>query len=229
MSVAARRGFTLLEALLVIALLSVLAAVVWPDFAAARRSEQLGESAGRIKALLAMSRAQAMNEARTYRVRIRTDGTLNVRVQRDALLAPHTYIKVRDTWATLEFLLPDVWVAALQPLPEGPPPILIEDDEIEFPDELEEDPDPISDFDAPFDIFFAPDGTSGSARWVLRDADGRGLMMTLDGRLGRVTIEPVDPLEKGEIERPEKLDQPDEDEVDEESLPDLEDLRIGNR
>ena len=42
-------------------------------------------------------------------------------------------------------------------------------------------------------------------RWVLRDAAGRGVLMTLDGRLGRVQVENVESVKAADNARPPKL------------------------
>lgn len=216
-----RNAFTLLEVLLVVLLLALLAAFTWPEFSRAGRAEELDESARRIKTLTQMCRAQAMNESRRYRLTFRLDGTVKVTRQRDPILAPHEYHKFRDPWANMAFLLEHVWVEAVLPLPEGPAPILIEDELVEFEDYDDEDPIPVTDLEREMELNFEPDGTSNSARWVLRDADGRGLEMMLDGRLGRVQIELVGRLEPDAAERPEPLED-DEDQEYEEDLDPLE-------
>jgi hypothetical protein len=167
-------------------------------------AEQLDQSAQRVRALVAIARAEAMNDARRYRVVFRTDGSVRVQRQRDPLAAPHEYVDVPRGWANQEFLLREVWVAAYQPLPLGPAPIRVEDRYIEFT-EYEDDPAPIDSFDDHQVIDFEPDGRSSSARWVLRDGTGRGVLMLLDGRLGRVSIEAAKRVAPGELDRPAKL------------------------
>lgn len=217
-----RHAFTLLEVMLVVMLLALLAAVAWPEFSRASRSEELDESGRRIKSLVQMCRAQAMNETRRYRVTFRLDGTLKVTRQRDPLLAPHEFHKFREPWASGPFLLEHVWVEGVLPLPEGPPPLLVEDDLVEFDEEFDEEPTLVTELEREFELNFEPDGTSNSARWVLREEDGRGLQMTLDGRLGRVQIEMVERLDSDQVERPEALEEDDQDEQYEEDLEPLE-------
>ncbi len=214
-----RNAFTLLEVLMVVALLGLVAAIAWPDFWRARRSEELDESARRMKTLVQMCRAEAMNESRRYRLTFRLDGTIKVTRQHDPILAPHEYFKFRRPWANVPFLLEHVWVEALLALPEGPPPIDVEDELLEF-DEFDNEPIAVTDLEREFELDFEPDGISDSLRWILRDDDGRGVEMTLDGRLGRVRIEPVERLTDG-AERPEPLEE-DEDEEFEEEQPELE-------
>lgn len=214
------RGFTLLELLLAITLLGILVAFAWPSFSSVQRSEHLGESARRMSAMVAMCRAEAMNEGCRYRVKIRLDGSVRVQRQLDPIIAPHRYVTVRAGWMQTHPLLDDVWVERVQILPEGPPPILIVDDLLEFP-EMEIDPLPIEELDEALSIDFEPDGSCNSLRWVLRDERGRGLLMTLDGRLGRVTIEEWESVQPEDLVRPEPL--PDDEEEEEDY--DLEDYR----
>ncbi len=196
-----RAAFTLLEILVVIAILAVLMALSLPNLWSTFAAEQLPESAARLKSLIAMCRAQAMNDARNYRVRFLPDGTLKVERQVDAVYAPHVYLPVTDQWARQPILLEDVWVSEILSLPEGPPPIDIEDDLVEF-DEMIEEPVPVRELDEPLVITFLPDGLSGSAEWTLRDRFGRGLIVTLDGRLGSVKIKPAEGVSPDELERP---------------------------
>jgi hypothetical protein len=211
--------------LIVVLLLATLTALAWPGFSQARRSEELGESARRVKTLVQMCRARAMNESRRYRVTIRTDGSLKITRQRDPILAPHEYYRFRDSWANMPFLLEHVWVAAVLPLPEGPPPILVEDELVEFEDFDDEEPIAVAELEYELELDFEPDGTGSSALWVLRDEDGRGLEMTLDGRLGRIRSEPVERLDPDNVERPEPLEDRDEDQEYEEDQGELEERR----
>ena len=225
-AVRSQRAFTLLEMLMVVAIIGVLAAMLWPDFLRFSQSRQLDESADRLRTLIGLVRAHAMNEARSYRLLIRQDGTLRLERQLDAVLAPETFVRVRSPWARIGVLQPDVWIESVTPLPEGPAPIEIVDDQIEFP-ELDEEVIAVEELDEPQVIEFRPDGTSDSLRWTLRAADGRGVVMTLDGRLGRVTIEPAERVDPQELRRPEPIEEePSElDQMSEQEL--LDELRSG--
>ncbi len=211
-------GFTLLEMLLVISLLGIVVAFAWPDFSAATRAERLQESARRMEALVSMCRAEAMNESRRYRIMVRPDGSVRTMSQLDGIKAPHVYTKVHAGWAMTEVLLDDVWVAAVQELPEGPPPIRIVDEHLQFP-ETKVEPIAIEEFEQDVTIDFEPDGSSNSLRWVLRDIQGRALLITLDGRLGRMTVEGWEPIPPEEVQRPKSVE---EDETEEPKLEDFE-------
>ncbi len=202
----AARAFSLLELLMVIALLGLIAFVAFPDFQDASRSDRLEESARRFESLLAMCRAEAMNESRTYRIEVNNDGSLWTTAQVDPLTRPSAYEKVKAPWALTEVLLDEVWVEAVQPLPEGPPPIRIVDEKLEFP-KVEAELTKVEELETPAALEFTPDGKTRSARWLLRHADGGGLMLTLDGRLGKLNIESVDKLALSDVKRPEPVDQ----------------------
>lgn len=199
-----RCGFTLVEVLLVIVLVGVLAGVILSNLSGTASAENLRESAVRMEALVSMCRAQAMNESRMYRMQIRQDGTVQVRAQRDAILAPNEFVEVTEQWARLDFTLDTVWVDRVQRMPDGPAPVLIDDDVIEFTN-LDTQPESVTEFDEPIQLDFSPDGSASSLRWILRDANGRGVQMTFDGRLGRIASEPAETLLPGDLQRPEKL------------------------
>ncbi len=208
------RAFTLLEMLLVIALLSAVVAFAWPSLGGAAQGERLLESGRRVRALVAMCRAEAMNQGVRYRLKIRRDGTLRVQRQAHPVRAPHLYAAPRADWvASHVALFEDVWVESVQLLPEGPPPIRIIDEKLEFP-ELEFELVPVEELDPPLALDFEPDGTSPSLRCILRDRDGFALLVTIDGRLGRVTVGDWPKISRDELRVPEPLD-PEEDPDDE--------------
>ncbi len=200
-----RGAFTLLEVMLVITIIGVIAAFAWPDFQAASQSEQLTESARRMQAVLAMCRAEAMNTARRHRIEFEIDGTIRIERQLDPMWAPHIYDRVREGWAMVQILSDDVWVSDLEVLAEGPPPIQIIDDNLELPD-TEIDPLPIEEYDLAVAVDIEPDGSCPSVRWVLRDETGRGLLCTLDGRLGRMVFESWERLSEDDVLRPEPVE-----------------------
>ncbi len=203
---AARSGFTLLELLLVMALIVLIVALVVPEFTTRSEREQLHEAARRFQALASMCRAEAMNEARRYRVTFRLDGTVRIERQLDPIKAPHIFEPVPESWAGTAVLPEDVWVEAIQIMPQGPPPIRIIDEELEFP-EMEIEPLLLEEFERDVYLDFPPDGSCSSLRWILRDAGGRALLLTLDGRLGRVSVEPWPALPEEDVYRPEPLEE----------------------
>jgi Tfp pilus assembly protein FimT len=194
---------TLIELLLVISILAMLAVFTWPTFEATAQHEQLSESVRRLKTLVAMCRAEAMSDMRCYRITFRQDGSMKLRQQLDPIAHPEVFIPVQKDWANLAFLLEDVWIESICPLPDGPPPVQVQDELMVFEDmQRDFEPIEIEKFDHPIDITFSPDGTSKSLRWTMRDQTGRAFQMTLDGRLGRVAIEDVASLKPDDVERP---------------------------
>jgi prepilin-type N-terminal cleavage/methylation domain-containing protein len=196
-----RRGFTLLELLLTLVLFGVLLAFAWPEVSGVAAAEKLRESATRLRGLIARCRAEAMRETLRYRIRVLPDGSLAFERQRDAITAPHEYIAPPDSWARTQILQEGVWVEAVQILPEGPPPIMIIDEQLQFP-EMDFRPVAVSELETPAELYFNPSGMSNSARFLLRDMRGRALLVTVDGRLGRVTTEDYTAQSAEEVHRP---------------------------
>lgn len=184
-----RLGFTLLEVILVVFLFGLLVMIALPSLDTTSTSNQLEESVRRMQSLVALCRASAMNDSLTYRVTFERDGIVSLQRQLDPLLAPNQFVDVPPNWFNMDIVLPNVWVSEVQPLPDGPAPIIVEDDEINFDPNLVVEPTPIDQFETSPTLDFEPDGSCPSFRWILRDKSGRGVMMTLDGRLGRIAIE----------------------------------------
>lgn len=198
-------GFTLIEVVLVIAIIGLIAAFVLPEVTGTSEYERLVESGRRFRAMVVMCRAEAMNETRPHRIEFWPDGTIEIKRQADPIIAPHLYIPIKASWARTPVLMENVWVSAVQVLPEGPPPIRIIDDQLEFP-EMEFEPLPIEELVDPVVLEFGPDGSSHSMRWVLCDPSGTRKLLTLDGRLGRVNIEDMDRLPEDDVIRPEPIE-----------------------
>lgn len=70
---AARRGFTLFEVIVVMAVLLLLAAVILPSLSAFRGDTRQRAGADVVRGELAVARARAMEEGKPYRVAISTD------------------------------------------------------------------------------------------------------------------------------------------------------------
>lgn len=203
---AARRAFTLIEVLVTLVLIGVLATVLWINVSATQHAEDLPESARRMKGMISMCRAQAMGEGRRYRLRVHRDGTLDVTRQLDPLIAPHLNGVIRADWANIEMLIGDVWIESVQPMPEGPPPLNVEDDKLDLTKYDEGEPTPVAEMERALEIWFEPDGTSSSVRWTLRHVEGSGIRMLLDGRLGRITADSADWANaRGRPQRPEPI------------------------
>ncbi|MFO0840350.1 MAG: type II secretion system protein [Phycisphaerae bacterium] len=206
---AAHHGFTLIEVLIVIVLIGLLYALIAPTFDTENRGGQLDETERRFRSVLAMARAEAMNQAARYRLSIRQDGRLDVLRQQDPIESPDTYVPVTADWAALPSELQHAWVESVALLPGGPPPVIADKDQTEFEiadlDTYEVTLVAVTDLEAPLNLDFEPDGSSASARWVLRDSRGVGVQMTLDGRIGRLEIADVPALPASEIVRPKPV------------------------
>jgi prepilin-type N-terminal cleavage/methylation domain-containing protein len=201
------RAFTLIEVLLSLVILSVVVSVFWMSYDGMRHQEDLPESVRRIRSAVAMCRAKAMEEGRRYRMRIHRDGTIDLTRQLDPMIAPHLFGHIRNDWAYEALLLDDVWVESVQPMPDGPPPIGVVDDQLELTKYDIEEPIAVGELEAPLEIWFEPDGTSTSARWTLRHAAGPAIRMLLDGRVGRITTDQPPETDKDDRkpERPQAI------------------------
>ncbi|HRX83576.1 MAG TPA: prepilin-type N-terminal cleavage/methylation domain-containing protein [Phycisphaerae bacterium] len=106
-------AFTLLEILLVLGLLAILSAFVMPAMISAVERERLPESARQLRALIQLTRANAMYEGRRYRIRFPREDEIDgqgtqiqplVEVERDPLTAPEEFTPVLASWAQDETL-----------------------------------------------------------------------------------------------------------------------------
>lgn len=190
-----RRGFTLFELILTLFLLGLLASILWTNLEETRHSQDLPESVLRMKSAIAMCRAEAMRDGRRYRLRVHRDGTLDITRQLDPIAAPHLCSRLQADWAQAALLLGDVWIESVQPMPEGPPPVGVEDDALELTKFDIGTPTAVGEMERPFEFWFEPDGTSTSARWTVRHVRSNGVRMLLDGRVGRITTDEPPKLE----------------------------------
>lgn len=85
-----RRGFTLLELLLVLALLAALAAFIWPALEGPLASQRLRRAAEQVRAQLIRTRTKAITTGETFSFRYQPDGAgfrIEARTENEALLA----------------------------------------------------------------------------------------------------------------------------------------------
>ncbi len=110
-------GFTLLELLLVIALLVILTGIVLPSFWGSLRAEALPTSARDLRSLIYVTRANAMLDGLRYRIRFPEPGEMDdstreyqplVEVESLPIEAPGRYEEVRASWARDAVLDPNV-------------------------------------------------------------------------------------------------------------------------
>lgn len=111
-----RRGFTLLEVLLALALFVILAAMAWPLMQAQIVAAELPESASRVRSLLYMTRSSAMLEHRRHRIRFMPDEQQPViEIEPDPIVEPGLFIPVDYAWAEEPALLADIEVHRVLP------------------------------------------------------------------------------------------------------------------
>lgn len=119
-----RASFTLIEVVLVIALLAVIVAFAYPELGSELKRRSLVESADRLRSLIVRAHAQAMLESRQYRIEFpgtpNPDDpnaeeaidvpleTLQPRLlrQEDPLESPHMFVDYEAHWAPREVLMP---------------------------------------------------------------------------------------------------------------------------
>ncbi|MBI5765434.1 MAG: prepilin-type N-terminal cleavage/methylation domain-containing protein [Planctomycetes bacterium] len=110
------RGFTLLEVLLVVFLLSLLAVAAWPAMHARLSSSQLPESADRFRSLMYLSRAHAMMEQRRVRIRFELgEQHPFVEVEPDPIFQPGRFVLIEEDWALEPAILEGVHVHSVIP------------------------------------------------------------------------------------------------------------------
>jgi len=98
------RAFTLFELLLVIVLLSILAAVVWSGLGGHEQA-QLNSMAGQVSAMLSYARSAAMNTGRIHRCVFADGGSrMWIESQADPVERPSEFEKVKADWAQLNLI-----------------------------------------------------------------------------------------------------------------------------
>lgn len=190
-------GFTLLEVLLVIALLGLVAAAVVPNLLGQLVGERLPKSAKQLRSLVQLTRANAMLDGKRYRIRFPRENELDgddneqgvqpiIEREDDPFRAPDVYVRVNALWARGETLLRGVWcVKARMGKPTVEQLIANFDDVRADLNEDEQEADTFTqnsmeDFDPDYPpLIIEPDGTSEWMTFVVaeapRDADGAAL------------------------------------------------------
>ncbi len=178
-------AFTLLEVLLVIGILAVLAGLVMPRLFEGYERRRLESSAQSMRALLQMTRANAMIDGMRYRIRFpredEIDGTGGseqplVEIERDPLDHPEEFDRVRASWAEEATLAADIRCVKVR---LGKPTVEVllgeVDEEQQQLDQMQEQAKQKQSKEEKFDKDFPPllfeaDGTSDWATFVLTDA-----------------------------------------------------------
>jgi len=204
-----RRGFTLIEVVLVIALLVVLAAFAFPELGRELERRSLVESADRLRSLIVMAHAKAAQENRQYRIEFpgtpdpndpNAEDAIDVPVetlqplvlrQEDPLEHPDEFVEHDAPWLRHEVLLQGTRCVAALP---GRPSFEIDSSRPIAGPSISEDE--VARF-VPLTLY--PDGTCDWVTFVLTDLPPdievqpehapRILNVIVDGRTGQVWIQ----------------------------------------
>ncbi len=139
--VSPRRGFTLVEVLLVIGLMAVLAWFVVPVFTGELERRRLQQSIDQLQTVIHLTRAHAMNDGKRYRIRWseeedyeeaeETGLTLQpvIEVEKDPIDEPGEFVEVQELWAIGDTLYAGIQCAEVR---LGRPQELEEEEEEEL-------------------------------------------------------------------------------------------------
>lgn len=109
-------AFTILEILLVLALLVILTGLAWPVLENQITASEMPESAGKMRDLLFLARSEAALEHRPCRIRFEQGQQQpHIEYEPDPILRPDEWEPVRASWAQDFVLLGDVQVNEIRP------------------------------------------------------------------------------------------------------------------
>lgn len=171
-----RHGFTLLEVTLVLAVIVLLAALVYPSIEAMYGNVRLEAAADQVRGRWAEARAKAIEEGRAYRFATQPDGQYKI--------APDT----ADNWGG------NGDTTAGDANDTDSPSLVIEEtlpDGIKFSDESNS-----ADSSGPWQssLKFLPDGTASADKAITLQAEGvRGVRLRIRALTGAVTTETIEP------------------------------------
>lgn len=95
-----RRGFSLIEMLLVIALIVALAGILLPNFSGRRETEQLRSAARQLETLITLTRNNAMLTACRHQLAVSADGRrVVVEWEKDPLEQAGVFVAIKADWA----------------------------------------------------------------------------------------------------------------------------------
>jgi len=179
------RGVTLLELLLVLALLAAVSALAWPSLERPLANQRLRKAADLVRAQWATARVEAMESGEAVLFRY-TPGGNRYLLQLAAAAAadPSTWdaqaasadtTTAADDFNPMPGLLPEgvSFVGAEQVVAPGQQDL------------------PAGSTQACSDLLFQPDGTTSDARLVLMNQNGSTIELSLRGMTGVTTIGPV--------------------------------------
>lgn len=200
-AVARRRGFTLLEILLVLMLMIAVWAIVWPALDKPMAAERLRASADQLRSELTRGRVAAMRTGRAHVLSVDlTTGRFT--------LAPADGITPTSTTAPVAATSPTMSVVAPpgRTLPDGirltellavddvtPPPAVAQqqpptETQVATGPAASGSPTTTAMTSPPSSIFFHPDGSTSSARITLANQHGVSLLLELRGLTGATRV-----------------------------------------
>lgn len=183
----AARGLTLIEIILVLAILAVMAAFAWPLLTRSFEAQRLRAASDLVRARLVRARVEAIDSGAQTQFRYTIDGR-RFTISRDGCVNDATTLggeptvesSSRRSTDRLSGELPEgITFAAPQPnsplAGDTPPP---------------EDAAPLEDGETGWaePVFFQPDGTTSTATVRLKNKNGRCLELTLRGMTGVVLV-----------------------------------------
>ena len=189
-------GFTLIEVILSIALLTLLFGLAMMNYFSWASSRKLDEGRARVEALVRLCRAESCNLGKRIELAMNEDGMMIVRVEADPIGAPNEFVPLETAWAQN---LPNDLVRVVRSELLGTSSwrlIQRKDDELRSEDDQPLNP-----------VTFFPDASSDSAEIELRQADredGLHVLVTINGLTGELTSQRFKPMteeEKREAER----------------------------
>ncbi|HEY1381191.1 MAG TPA: GspH/FimT family pseudopilin [Gemmataceae bacterium] len=170
-----RRGFTLLEVLLVVAVIVILAAMAYPSIEAMYGDVRLSAAADQVRARWADARTKAIEEGRPYRFATQPDGQF--RIAPDAA----------DFWSG------GGGSGASESNDADTPPLVVEESlpkGIGFSDETNNSGDNSDGGPWTTVLKFLPDGTASADKTITLQAEGyRSVQLRVRALTGAVTVE----------------------------------------
>ncbi len=189
-----RQGFTLMEVLLVLALLAVLGAFAWPAIKKPFANRRLQAAADAVRVQWCQARGQAVRSGHTYAFRFAPGG--------DRFRLGPADDANSLALGSMTNNLPSGDTSGLPPQEPTPPAqegtlpdgitFVADDSPVNDPDSQPYDPDNAGQSDSGGGwsdaILFFPDGTTTDAHVVITGQRGAGIRLTLRGITGSVTV-----------------------------------------
>lgn len=203
-----RQGFTLLELLLVVALVMMLVSAMVFNFSSLLRANRLAEGTSRLETLLRYARAQAANSGRKVQLVFNSESTnapaatgeVRATWEADPLGQPGCFTDIQDGQFQLQQVNDMVQVQSVKLLESNSvtPPATGDSEEIQDEDEMAAGPDAKS---ASTPITFYPDGSSDSAEIIVASKsaeEDQRMAVRLIGMTGSISHQLLT-LDDGEV------------------------------